>query len=270
MIELVGDALGQMVEFRGERSVRAEYPDGVRDMREVVGRRYKAVLGRKEKLPSLVLIDLDHVAESNINRQVLALDATLGQAKVLAMKERVAQINPACKVHIVEAFVEPDNWPALLPGEVDAVIDACDQVKAKVAMAAWARTTDTFFITVAFFASLGLPPDVRAEQIAPDAFVLEPYGRFMNAFKFAGETDVWEALDDADREKLAKKNLGEFSLEDFRDQLKQLRKLGPLESLLGMLPGAGVSKPNGLPESPAARISTMNAIDAPFGPPKGT
>ena len=46
----------------------------------------------------LTLIDLDHVAESNINRQVHALQATLGQAKVQAMRERIAQINPACIV----------------------------------------------------------------------------------------------------------------------------------------------------------------------------
>ena len=44
----------------------------------------------------LTLIDLDHVAESNINRQIQALATTLGQAKVTAMKERIAQINPDC------------------------------------------------------------------------------------------------------------------------------------------------------------------------------
>ena len=97
----------------------------------------------------LTLIDLDHVAESNINRQVHALQATLGQAKVQAMRERIAQINPACIVTGVEAFVEVDNWPAMLPAPVDAVIDACDQVRAKAVMAAWAtRHKDVVFITV--------------------------------------------------------------------------------------------------------------------------
>lgn len=88
---------------------------------------------------ALTLIDLDHVAESNINRQIHALASTVGQAKVLAMRERIAQIHPGCEVNAVEDFVEPGNWPALLPADgVDAVIDACDQVKAKTAMAAWA------------------------------------------------------------------------------------------------------------------------------------
>ena len=48
---------------------------------------------------ALVLIDLDHVAESNINRQVQALGATLGQAKVQALRERIADIHPGCEVH---------------------------------------------------------------------------------------------------------------------------------------------------------------------------
>lgn len=87
----------------------------------------------------LVLVDLDHVAESNINRQIQAIDATLGQAKVLALRERIAGIHPACQVHAVEAFVEPGNWPALLDGRaIDALIDCCDQVRAKQALAQWA------------------------------------------------------------------------------------------------------------------------------------
>jgi tRNA A37 threonylcarbamoyladenosine dehydratase len=96
---------------------------------------------------ALTLVDLDHVAESNINRQIHALDSTIGQAKVLAMRERIAQINPRCTVHAVEEFVEPLNWPQLLPAGVDAVIDACDQVQAKAAMASWARETKTLFVS---------------------------------------------------------------------------------------------------------------------------
>lgn len=95
---------------------------------------------------TLTLVDLDHVAESNINRQVHALDSTVGQAKVLAMRERIAQIHPGCVVHAVEEFAEPSNWPQLLPAGVDAVIDACDELKAKTAMAAWARERKALFI----------------------------------------------------------------------------------------------------------------------------
>lgn len=96
----------------------------------------------------LTLIDLDHVSESNINRQIHAVDASLGQAKVLAMRDRVHSFNPACEVMCVEEFVESENWPALLPEGVTAVIDACDQVKAKTTLAAWALDTQTLFIAV--------------------------------------------------------------------------------------------------------------------------
>ena len=96
----------------------------------------------------LTLVDLDHVAESNINRQVHALGQTVGKAKVQAMRERIADINPGCVVHGVEEFAQPENWPQLLPPGVTAVIDACDQVKAKAAIAAWALATRTLLISV--------------------------------------------------------------------------------------------------------------------------
>ena len=87
---------------------------------------------------ALTLIDLDHVSESNINRQVQALGATLGQAKVRALRERIKDIHPGCRVNGVEEFVDEDNWPALLAAPAHVVIDACDQVRAKAVLAAWA------------------------------------------------------------------------------------------------------------------------------------
>ena len=95
----------------------------------------------------LTLIDFDHIAESNINRQIHALDNTLGMSKVLAMQQRIAHINTQCLVECVDEFVTPENWPSILNSQVDAVIDACDQIKAKTAMAAWAMHTKTIFIT---------------------------------------------------------------------------------------------------------------------------
>lgn len=99
----------------------------------------------------LTLIDLDHIAESNINRQIHALDNTLGQAKVQAMRERIAHIHPGCQVDCVEEFVDAANWPViagLKVGENVSVIDACDQVKAKTAMAVWAIKNKINLISV--------------------------------------------------------------------------------------------------------------------------
>ncbi len=96
----------------------------------------------------LTLVDLDHVAESNINRQVQALGATLGMAKVRALAQRFADIHPGCRVHEVEEFASAENWPALLPQPVDVVIDACDQLRAKLAMAAWSLATRSPLVVV--------------------------------------------------------------------------------------------------------------------------
>lgn len=96
----------------------------------------------------ITLIDLDHVAESNVNRQIHAVEGTIGQAKVLAMRNRIAEINPACLVHCIEEFVDADNWPSLLATPVDAVIDACDQTKAKLAIAVWAKSAKVVHIAV--------------------------------------------------------------------------------------------------------------------------
>lgn len=101
----------------------------------------------------LTLIDMDHVAESNVNRQIHALTPTLGQAKVAAMRDRIALINPDCRVHGVDDFVTPANWPALgatllTTARGLAVVDACDQVRAKVAMAAWAVSHRVPFVAV--------------------------------------------------------------------------------------------------------------------------
>ena len=114
----------------------------------------------------LTLVDLDHVAESNINRQVHALDSTLGQAKVLAMRERIAQIHPRCRVHAIEEFAEPDNWPQLLPAGVGAVIDACDEMKAKTAMAAWARERKVLFIACGAAGGKRLAHHVDVDDLA--------------------------------------------------------------------------------------------------------
>lgn len=83
---------------------------------------------------ALTLIDLDHVAESNINRQLHALTETLGAAKVQAMAQRVHGINPACRVTMVDDFVTPDNVGAVLPPDLAFLVDCTDQISAKTAM----------------------------------------------------------------------------------------------------------------------------------------
>ncbi|MFA4913009.1 MAG: tRNA threonylcarbamoyladenosine dehydratase [Comamonadaceae bacterium] len=88
---------------------------------------------------ALTLVDLDVVSESNVNRQLHALGATLGQSKIEAMARRIADINPGCKVTLVDDFITPENVAQLLPGPYDALLDCADQASAKIAMILHAR-----------------------------------------------------------------------------------------------------------------------------------
>lgn len=97
----------------------------------------------------LTLIDLDNVAESNINRQIQAMSDTLGKAKVSALAERIMQINPFCQVTEVEDFVTPENLDQMLGSSgYDYVIDAIDSVKAKTAVIAYCRQHAIPLVTI--------------------------------------------------------------------------------------------------------------------------
>jgi tRNA A37 threonylcarbamoyladenosine dehydratase len=124
---------------------------------------------------ALTLIDLDHVAESNVNRQVHALTETLGMAKVHAMQARITRIHPGCQVLAMDAFVTPDNWAELLQqacqvqGEQRplAVIDACDQMAAKETLAAWGRAASRVpFVTVGAAGGKRLAQAVEVDDVA--------------------------------------------------------------------------------------------------------
>jgi tRNA A37 threonylcarbamoyladenosine dehydratase len=91
----------------------------------------------------LVLVDMDHVAESNLNRQVQATHQTLGQAKVQALAVRLRAIAPALSVYPLEDALTPENVSAFLAGggvsgsgwpAPQVWIDACDDLRAKEAL----------------------------------------------------------------------------------------------------------------------------------------
>lgn len=82
----------------------------------------------------LILVDFDRFDETNINRQILALDSTLGQKKTDVACERVQQINPACLVEIKDLRLSKENINTLFSQKVDYVIDAIDEMPAKCAL----------------------------------------------------------------------------------------------------------------------------------------
>lgn len=90
---------------------------------------------------SLVLVDRDKVAPSNINRQALAFQSTIGRPKADVMAEMVRDINPSCEVTAVHAFVDKDRVPDQLGAlpRPSYVVDAIDTVSQKLAIAAWCQ-----------------------------------------------------------------------------------------------------------------------------------
>jgi tRNA A37 threonylcarbamoyladenosine dehydratase len=102
----------------------------------------------RSAIGEITLIDLDDVCSSNINRQIHALDATVGQMKVSVMGERIRQINPECKVNAIEDFITPDNLEQRITQSMDVVVDAIDSVKPKAALIAYCKRNKIPVITV--------------------------------------------------------------------------------------------------------------------------
>ena len=103
----------------------------------------------RSAIGELTLIDLDNVAESNVNRQIQALTDTLGMAKIDALAARIAQINPYCQVHRIEDFVAADNLARFIgEGRYDYVVDAIDSVRAKTALVAYCAAHAIPLVTV--------------------------------------------------------------------------------------------------------------------------
>ncbi len=96
---------------------------------------------------AITLIDMDDVCVTNTNRQIHALRDTVGQAKAEVMAERIRQINPECRVTVVDDFVTPDNVAALMNQDFSYVIDAIDSVRPKAALIAWCRRNKIPLIT---------------------------------------------------------------------------------------------------------------------------
>ena len=114
----------------------------------------------------LTLIDLDHVAESNINRQVHALTSTLGAAKVEVMAQRIRDISPDISVHPVDEFIEPGQEEKLIPADADLVIDAIDAVAAKASLIAWCVANDKPVIACGAAGGRTDPLQLRVEDLS--------------------------------------------------------------------------------------------------------
>ncbi|AVR95068.1 tRNA cyclic N6-threonylcarbamoyladenosine(37) synthase TcdA [Pseudoduganella armeniaca] len=115
----------------------------------------------------LTLIDLDNVAESNVNRQIQALTSTIGMAKITALTQRIAEINPYCQVTEIEDFVTPDNLDEMIGGhDYDYVIDAMDSARAKTALVHYCRINSIPLIVIGSAGGQTDPTRIEVRDLA--------------------------------------------------------------------------------------------------------
>ncbi|WP_144392920.1 tRNA cyclic N6-threonylcarbamoyladenosine(37) synthase TcdA [Pleionea sediminis] len=119
----------------------------------------------RSAIGKITLIDLDDICTSNINRQIHALDPTVGKMKVSVMKERILQINPECEVICIEDFITKDNLEQYIFTDMDFVVDAIDSVKAKAAVIAFCKRNKIPIITVGGAGGQQDPTQVKVSDL---------------------------------------------------------------------------------------------------------
>lgn len=85
----------------------------------------------RSNIGTLIIVDYDKVEESNINRQIIALNSTIGRSKVDVLEERIKDINSGCKVIKIDKFIDNNNYLELFDNNIDYFVDACDTVLVK-------------------------------------------------------------------------------------------------------------------------------------------
>lgn len=95
----------------------------------------------------ITIVDSDEVAESNINRQLIATTKTVGRKKVEVMKEHLLEINPEVKVHVYDCFFLPETKSQFNFYDYDYVIDAVDTVTAKIALVVACQEAGTSIVS---------------------------------------------------------------------------------------------------------------------------
>ena len=111
----------------------------------------------------IVLIDFDKVEESNINRQLFALDSTIGKDKVAVAKSRILDINPNIKLDVFNIFFDDKTNLDIKP---DFVIDAIDSVKSKIALYKWCFDNNIPFISSMGAARKTDPSKIKIDKIS--------------------------------------------------------------------------------------------------------
>jgi tRNA A37 threonylcarbamoyladenosine dehydratase len=112
----------------------------------------------------LRLVDFDKIAPSNINRQLHALESTIGRLKCEVAAERVLDINPSCEVEAVEGFLDEKTVWNLIGENPDLIIDAIDSLNPKAELLSSARSRNLPIISCL---GAALRTDPKFIRIAP-------------------------------------------------------------------------------------------------------
>lgn len=114
---------------------------------------------------NLRLVDFDNIQPSNINRQIIALESTLGKPKVEAAKNRVLEINPNCRVEPLEIFAADETMEQILSPRPDILVDAIDSLNPKVQLLTAARMANLSIISSMGAALRTDPTKIRYDDI---------------------------------------------------------------------------------------------------------
>ena len=96
---------------------------------------------------TLILVDFDTIDESNINRQIIALDSTIGLKKVDVLEKRIKEINSDINIIKIDKFIDSENYTLLFDYDIDYFVDACDTVSTKKSVIKYCLDNDINFIT---------------------------------------------------------------------------------------------------------------------------
>jgi len=104
---------------------------------------YAAEMLARAGIGSMVIVDCDIINPSNKNRQLLALDSTMGMAKCDVMAKRLLDINPQIELKIINKFINEDNIDSLLSERpLDFIVDAIDTLSPKIALIQYALKSE--------------------------------------------------------------------------------------------------------------------------------
>lgn len=101
----------------------------------------------RSNIGTLIIVDFDTIDETNINRQITALDSTIGKKKVDVLEERIKSINNKCKIIKIDKFIDTSNLELLFNYKIDFFVDACDTISTKKEVIKFCLKKEIDFIT---------------------------------------------------------------------------------------------------------------------------